>query len=59
MQVIEYGKECVLRSLCTVEELYVIDDQHVHQLIKMNEIIDGIVPAVINKLIDKLLGTHV
>ena len=59
MQMIEYRKEGILRFLRPVEKLNIIQDQHINHLIKMDEIIDGIVPAMILKLVDELLGTHI
>jgi hypothetical protein len=55
MQMVEYGKERVLSFLCSVEELHIVQYQHINHLVKMNEIIDGIIPAVVLKLIDELL----
>ena len=59
MQVIEDGKKCILALFCPVEELYIINDQYVNQLVKMYEIIDGIIAAVVYELIDEFLGTDI
>ena len=53
MQMVKDGKECILRFFGTIEKLHIIDDQYINQLIEMDEIIDGIIAAVINKLVDK------
>src|SRR5579862_3238700 len=59
MEVIEDREKGVLGFLGTVEELDVIDDQHVDQLIEMDEIIDRIVLGMIDKLVDELLRADV
>jgi hypothetical protein len=50
---VEDGKESILCFLSTVEELNIIDDEHIHHLVEMDEIIDGIVPAMVLELVDE------
>ena len=59
MKMIEDGKEGILGFLSPVEELDVVDDQDVHQLIEMDEIVDGIVAAMVDELVDEFFGTHI
>ena len=59
MQVIEDCKKCILRFFCTIEELHIINDEHIYQLVEMDEIIDGIIAAMIYKLVDELLRTYI
>jgi len=44
---VEDRKKRVLRFLRPIEELYVINDQYINQLIKMYEIIDRIMAAIL------------
>jgi hypothetical protein len=37
----------------TVKNWHIIDNQHVHQLVKMNEIVDGVIAAMINELVNE------
>ena len=59
MQVVEDREQRILRLFRPVEELDVVYDQHINELIKMDEVIDRIVPGMILELVDEFLGTHV
>src|SRR5664279_863501 len=59
MQVIEYGEKGILRFFCSVEKLHIINNQHIDQLIKMDKVIDGIIAAVIDKLVYEFLRAHI
>src|ERR1700733_12931593 len=59
MQMIENGKKGILGLLRTVDELHIIDDQYVHQLVEMDEIVDGIVSAMVDELVDELFGAYI
>src|SRR6185503_14740195 len=41
------------------EELYIVDYQYIDQLVKMDKIIDRIVPAMVHELVDEFLGTNI
>src|SRR5574343_682053 len=56
---IEDGKKCILTFFCTAEELNIVNNQYINQLIEMNKIIDCIVTAMINKLINKFFTAHI
>ena len=46
-----------LQGLAGVED--VIDDQHIDHLVKVNEIVDGVVAAVILKMVDNIANKTV
>ncbi len=50
---VEYGEKCILCFFSSVEKLHIVDDQDIYKLVKMNKIIDGIVPAVVLELVDE------
>src|SRR6188768_3268381 len=56
---IEDGEESILRFFSTVEKLHIVNDQYINQLIKMNEIIYGIIAAMVNKLVNEFLGAYI
>ncbi len=59
VKVVEDREKCILRFFSAVKELNIIDDQHVHHLVKMNEVVDSIVPSMILELVDELFGAHI
>ena len=59
VQVIENCKESILRTLSLVEKLNIIDDQHINQLIKMYEVVDSIVAAMVHELVDEFFRAHI
>ena len=53
MQVVKNREEGILWFFCPVEKLHIINDKHIDQLVKVDEVVDGIVAAMVNKLIDE------
>ena len=42
-----------------VKKLHIVDDQHIDELVEMNKVVDGIVAAMVDKLVDKFFGAYV
>src|SRR5690606_32933110 len=59
VQMIENGKEYILCFLCGYKQMDIIEDQHINQLVKMNEVVDLIIPGMIDKLVDEFLGAYI
>src|SRR5579871_1222511 len=59
MKMIENRKESILRFFRFAEKLNIIYYQYIHQLVEMYEIVDRIVLAVINELIDEFFGAYI
>ena len=59
MQVVEDVEEDVLGLLFAAEELYVINEQHIHHLVEVTEVVDGIIPHRINELVGELFRANV
>jgi hypothetical protein len=59
VKMIENREECILRFFCPVKKLNIINDQYIDELVKMYEIIDRIVAAMIYELIDEFFGTDI
>ena len=56
---IEDGKESILRTFSLCKKLYVVENQHIDQLIEMNKVVNGIIAAMIHELINKFLRAHI
>src|ERR1700748_3402909 len=56
---IENGEERILRFFSPVEKLYIVNNQYIHQLVKVDEIVYGVITAMIDKLVDEFLGTDI
>ena len=59
MEVVEDMEEDVLSLLFVWEELNIIHDQHIDQLIEVNEIIDGVVFDRVKELIGKFFRWNI
>ena len=59
VQVIEDVEEDVLCFLLATEKLHIVDDEHIHHLIEVAEIIDRVVPNSINELMRESLGADI
>jgi hypothetical protein len=59
VQVVEDVEEYILRLLLTSKELYIIDDEHVHQLVELCEVSNGVVLHRFDELLGELLGRNV
>jgi len=59
MKVVKDSKEGILGFFGPVEELNVVDDQDVDQLIEMDEIVDGVVAAMIDELVNAFLRAYI
>ena len=57
--VIEDTEEYILSTFFTCKKLDIINNQNIHHLIKMDEIIGGLIFYSINKLVCKLLWLHI
>ncbi len=52
-------EEDVLCLFLATEELHVVDDQHIHHLVEVAEVVDGVVPNGVDELVREALRTHV
>ena len=59
VEVVEDVEEDILRLFLSAEELHVVDDQHVHHLIEVAEIVDRVVPHCVNELMRESLRADV
>jgi len=59
VQVVEDVEEHVLRLLLATEELHIIDDEHIHHLVKVAEVVDRVVSNGVNELVREALRAHV
>ena len=53
MEVVENVKEYVLRFFLAAEKLHVINEQHIHHLIEVTEIVYRVISNRINELVGK------
>ena len=56
---VENGEKRILGFFCPVKELDIVNDQYIYHLVKMDEIIDRIIPTVVYKLVDEFFRTDV
>ena len=59
MQVVENVEEHVLCLLLAAEKLHIVDDEHVHHLVEVAEVVDRVVPNRVDELVREALGAHV
>lgn len=59
MQVIEDAKKDILGTFFSCKELDVVDDQDVDHLIKMNEVIGGLILNSVYELVRKFFWLHI
>ena len=59
VKVIEDVEEHILRLFLSTEELHVVDDQHVHHLIEVAEVVDRVVSHCVNELMREALRADV
>ena len=59
MEVIEDVKEYILRFLFAAEELYIVNDEYIHHLVKMTEIVDSVVPHGVDELMREPFRAHI
>ncbi len=56
---IKDGKESVLAFFGTGKKLHIIYNQYIYQLVKVYEIVNGIVAAMVLKLVDEFFAAYI
>ena len=59
VQVVENVEEHVLRLLLAAEELHIVDDEHIHHLVEVAEVVDRVVAYCVDELVREAFGAHV
>src|SRR5688572_30188809 len=59
VQVIENSEECVLGFFGFAEKLDIIYNKDIDELVKVDEVVDRIIAAMIHELVDEFLRAHV
>ena len=59
VQVVKDVEEHVLCLLLAAEELHIVDDQHIHHLVEVAEVVDRVVAHCVDELVREALGAHI